>query len=260
MKIKLYQIDAFANKVFEGNPAAVCPLDRWLDDDLMQAIAIENHLSETAYFVAKKGVYGLRWFTPAAEVDLCGHATLASAHVVFNYLEPSSKTVAFDTRSGRLTVTRGDRGLLEMDFPSQPGKEIAVSEDVIQTLGAEPSQLFAGKDLMAVFERESQIRAIEPDLPAVKELGGRGLIITAPGEEVDFVSRFFAPKFNIPEDPVTGSAHCMLTPYWAERLGKIELGARQTSVRGGELTCVMLENRVRISGRAVLYMQGEVTL
>ena len=147
-----------------------------------------------------------------------------------------------------------------MDFPSQPGKEIAVSEDVIQTLGAEPSQLFAGKDLMAVFERESQIRAIEPDLPAVKELGGRGLIITALGEEVDFVSRFFAPKFNIPEDPVTGSAHCMLTPYWAERLGKSELGARQTSVRGGELTCVMLENRVRISGRAVLYMQGEVTL
>ncbi len=260
MKLKLYQVDAFADRVFEGNPAAVCPLDQWLDDDLMQAIAVENNLSETAYFVAKKGVYDLRWFTPAAEVDLCGHATLASAHVVFNHLEPESESVAFDTRSGRLTVTRGQDGLLTMDFPAQPGKEVTVSENVIQALGAEPSQLFAGEDLMAVFERESQIRAIEPDLLAVKELEGRGLIITAPGEEVDFVSRFFAPKHNIAEDPVTGSAHCMLTPYWAAHFGKDDLAARQISARGGELNCVMVENRVCISGLAILYMQGEITL
>ena len=260
MKIKLYQVDAFTDEVFKGNPAAICPLDQWLDDDLMQAIAIENNLSETAYFVANDGVYDLRWFTPAAEVDLCGHATLASAHVVFVHIAPEVESVAFDTRSGRLNVTRGDCGLLAMDFPAQPGKEIAVSEDIIMALGAEPSQLFTGEDLMAIFERESQVRAIEPDLRAVKELDGRGLIITAPGEEVEFVSRFFVPKHNIPEDPVTGSAHCMLTPYWAERLCKSHLGARQISARGGELTCVLVEDRVRISGLAVLYMQGEITL
>ncbi len=260
MKLKLYQVDAFADEVFKGNPAAICPLDQWLDDDLMQAIAVENNLSETAYFVAKGDAYDLRWFTPAAEVDLCGHATLASAHVVFTHLSPEAEEVAFDTRSGRLTVARGDDGLLAMDFPSQPGTEIAVSEDVIQALGAEPSSLFAGEDLMAVFERESQIRAIEPDLPAVKKLDGRGLIITAPGEEVDFVSRFFAPKHNIPEDPVTGSAHCMLTPYWAERLAKTNLSARQISARGGDLACSLNGERIRIAGRAAEYMTGEISL
>jgi PhzF family phenazine biosynthesis protein len=260
MKLKLYQVDAFADQVFKGNPAAICPLDSWLDDALMQSIAVENNLSETAYFVAKDGAYDLRWFTPAAEVDLCGHATLATAHVVLTHVEPGAKSVAFDTRSGRLTVTRGADGLLAMDFPSQPGKEIAVSEAVIQALGAEPSSLFISEDMMAVFERESQIRAIEPDLPTVKQLDGRGLIITAPGEEVDFVSRFFAPKHNIPEDPVTGSAHCMLTPYWAERLGKRELRARQISARGGDLACTLDGERIRIAGRAAEYMIGEISL
>lgn len=260
MKISLYQIDAFASDVFKGNPAAVCPLKEWLDDALMQAIALENNLSETAFIVATDGAYDLRWFTPVAEVDLCGHATLASAYVVFTHLEKQASEVHFDTRSGRLSVQRGANGLLAMDFPAQPGDAIAVSEEIVAGLGAEPSYFFAGEDLMAVFERESQIRAIEPDQAALKKLERRGVIITAPGEKVDFVSRFFAPKYDIPEDPVTGSAHCMLIPYWAEQLGKAELSAQQISPRGGDLTCVLDGERVRISGRAVEYMVGEISL
>lgn len=260
MKLPLYQIDAFAGAVFKGNPAAICPLEKWLDDDLMQAIAVENNLSETAFFVAKGDAYELRWFTPAAEVDLCGHATLASAHVVFAHLQKEAEEARFDTRSGRLTVARDGDGLLAMDFPAQPGAAIDVSEEVIQGLGAEPSYLFAGVDFMAVFERESQIRAIEPDQAILKKLERRGVIITAPGEEMDFVSRFFAPKHNIPEDPVTGSAHCMLTPYWADRLGKSTLQARQISARGGDLVCSLAGDRVKISGRATEYMVGEISL
>ncbi len=260
MKLSLYQIDAFASAVFKGNPAAVCPLEKWLDDDLMLAIALENNLSETAFFVAKDDAYELRWFTPVAEVDLCGHATLASAFVVFEHLDNQADEVRFDTRSGRLTVARGADGLLAMNFPAQPGAATEVSEEMIQGLGAEPSYLFAGEDFMAVFERESQIRAIEPDQAILKNLERRGIIITAPGEDVDFVSRFFAPKFNIPEDPVTGSAHCMLTPYWAERLGKTNLQARQISARGGDLVCSLQGERVQISGRATEYMTGEISL
>ena len=259
MKITLYQVDAFADAVFKGNPAAVCPLDEWLDDDLLQSIASENNLSETAFFVAKDGAYDLRWFTPAAEVDLCGHATLATAHVVFEHVERKASDVHFDTRSGRLSVARGADGLLAMDFPAQPGSEIAVGEDMIQALGAEPSHVYGGVDFMAVFERESQIRGIEPDFAALKEFERRGVIITAPGEDVDFVSRFFAPKYDIPEDPVTGSAHCMLTPYWAERLGKNEMKARQISARGGDLICTLNGARVGISGRACEFMKGEIT-
>ncbi len=260
MKLSLYQIDAFASAVFKGNPAAVCPLEKWLDDDLMLAIALENNLSETAFFVAKDDAYELRWFTPVAEVDLCGHATLASAFVVFEHLDNQADEVRFDTRSGRLTVARGADGLLAMNFPAQPGAATEVSEEMTQGLGAEPSYLFAGEDFMAVFERESQIRAIEPDQAILKNLERRGIIITAPGEDVDFVSRFFAPKFNIPEDPVTGSAHCMLTPYWAERLGKTNLQARQISARGGDLVCSLQGERVQISGRATEYMTGEISL
>ncbi|MBT5676101.1 MAG: PhzF family phenazine biosynthesis protein [Rhodospirillaceae bacterium] len=260
MKLTLYQIDAFAGAVFKGNPAAICPLEKWLDDDLMQAIAVENNLSETAFFVATGDAYELRWFTPAAEVDLCVHATLASAYVVFEHLEKEAKVVRFNTRSGRLTVARDEDGLLAMDFPAQPGTTIEVSEEMIQGLGAEPSYLFAGEDFMAVFERESQIRTIDPNHAILKKLERRGVIITAPGEEVDFVSRFFAPKHNIPEDPVTGSAHCMLTPYWAGRLGKTTLQARQVSARGGDLVCSLAGDRVKISGRATEYMIGEISL
>ncbi|MDA0230199.1 MAG: PhzF family phenazine biosynthesis protein [Proteobacteria bacterium] len=260
MKITMYQVDAFADAVFKGNPAAVCPLDAWLDDDLLQAIAGENNLSETAYLVAKGDAYELRWFTPVAEVDLCGHATLASAHVVFEHIERDAGAVNFDTRSGRLSVARGAGGLLAMDFPSQPGSKLAVSEDIIQALGAEPSFLYGGADFMAVFERQCQIAAIAPDFNALKRLERRGVIITAAGDDVDFVSRFFAPKHDIPEDPVTGSAHCMLTPYWAGRLGKTEMRARQISARGGDLTCVLNGERVGISGRASEYMKAEITV
>ncbi len=260
MKIALYQVDAFADKVFQGNPAAICPLEEWLDVDLMQAIAVENNLSETAFFVAKGDAYELRWFTPVAEVDLCGHATLASAHVVFEHIDPNAGDVAFDTRSGRLSVTRGPDGLLAMDFPAQPGDKIEISAEMIEALGAEPSFLYGGEDFMAVFERQSQISAIEPDHGALKKLERRGVIVTAPGDEVDFVSRFFAPKYNIPEDPVTGSAHCMLTPYWAGRLAKLQLRARQISPRGGNLDCALEGDRVRISGSASEYLKGEISL
>ena len=260
MKLPLYQVDAFASAVFKGNPAAVCPLEKWLDDELMQAIALENNLSETAFIVAKGDAYDLRWFTPAAEVDLCGHATLASAYVVFEHLDKQAQEVHFDTRSGRLSVTRGSDGMLAMDFPVQPGEPIEVSQEIISGLGAEPSYLFGGEDFMAVFERESQIRAIEPDHAVLKKFERRGVIITAPGDEVDFVSRFFAPGYGIPEDPVTGSAHCMLTPYWAERLGKTEMRARQISSRGGDLLCSLESERVRISGRVAEYMTGEISL
>ena len=260
MHITLYQVDAFADEVFKGNPAAVCPLDVWLDDNLLQAIAIENNLSETAYFVATGDAYELRWFTPVAEVDLCGHATLAAAHVVFQHIKRNADVVNFDTKSGRLSVARSADGLLVMDFPSQPGVALPVGEDIIQALGAEPTFLFDGEDLMAVFERQCQIATIEPDFFALKQLERRGVIITAPGDEVDFVARFFAPKYDIPEDPVTGSAHCMLTPYWADRLGKIEMQARQISARGGDLTCRLNGERVAISGRACEYMKAEISL
>ncbi|MEQ1543643.1 PhzF family phenazine biosynthesis protein [Methyloglobulus sp.] len=259
MKIRQYQIDAFANRVFEGNPAAVCPLKNWLDDDLLQAIAEENNLSETAFFVPSETGFKLRWFTPIKEVDLCGHATLATAHVIFEILGYPKHVITFESRSGDLMVEKKGR-LLEMDFPACPPSPCQIPENLIQALGHQPIEVFAADDYMAVFGNEEIIRAITPNQTLLSQLDLRGVIITAPGLEVDFVSRFFAPKYGIPEDPVTGSAHCMLAPYWAKKLGKDILTAKQLSKRGGSITCEIKDNRVLLSGCAVTFMEAEISV
>lgn len=256
MTIRLFQVDAFTDRVFAGNPAAVCPLDRWLPDDRMQAIAAENNLSETAFFVRQGDDFALRWFTPACEVDLCGHATLASAHVIFTRLEPDRRTVAFDTRSGRLTVSRdGDR--LAMDFPARPARPGEAPAGLIEAVGGRPETVLVAANYMLVYATAAEVRALHPQMAGLMDIG-TGVIVTAPGDDCDFVSRFFVPAHGIPEDPVTGSTHCTLIPYWAARLGKEELFARQVSARGGELFCRMEGDRVRIAGRAVLYLEGEI--
>lgn len=259
MKLPLYQIDAFAPVVFGGNPAAVCPLERWLSERTMQAIAAENNLSETAFFVARNGGpdYDLRWFTPAAEVDLCGHATLASAHVVFSTLAPGRGDVTFHTRSGPLTVRR-DGTRLVMDFPSRPPERRDAHPALAEALGATPLEVWASRDLMAVFADERTVKTLTPSFERIVALGVFGVIVTAPGDEVDFVSRFFAPKMGVPEDPVTGSAHCTLIPYWSRRLGKKSLCARQISARGGEVDCEDRGDRVVIAGRVAVYLVGTI--
>ncbi len=265
MRLPIYQVDAFAERVFAGNPAAIVPLDAWLPDPVMQGIAAENNLAETAFLVpggdGRENVWGLRWFTPAVEVDLCGHATLASAWVVFEHLRRGGgHEVGFDTRSGRLTVRRqGD--LLVMDFPSRPPKAIAAPQTLAGALGAAPREVLAARDLVAVFDSADQVRALKPDMAAIAALEFFAVIVTAPcGTDCDFVSRFFAPAKGIPEDPVTGSAHCTLTPYWSRRLGKKELVARQISPRGGTLICTDQGDRVGIAGHAVPYLEGFITV
>lgn len=255
MRIPLYQVDAFTRTTFGGNPAAVCPLDSWLPDALMQAIASENNLSETAFFVPRGDDYELRWFTPVAEVDLAGHPTLATAWVIFNRLGAKQPSLTFHTRIGdRLVVTRdGDR--LAMDFPSRPPVPRAIG-DVAAALGAAPAEILAARDGFAVFATEAAVRGLRPDMQKVAALDCMAVIATAPGTDCDFVSRFFAPRHNIPEDPVTGSAHCTLIPYWAQRLGKPALFARQVSARGGELWCTHRGDRVTIAGACAPYLEG----
>ncbi len=259
MIIPIYQIDAFTSRVFSGNPAAVCPLEGWLEDSLLQAIAQENNLSETAFFIPRGEGYHIRWFTPVAEVDLCGHATLASAFVVFTHLEPSGVEVSFDSRSGRLTVTRDD-DLLTMDFPSLSPIPCEAPDVLIKGLGKEPVEVLRSEDYVGVFSAEDDIRDLRPDFEMLKELDLRGVAVTAKGKSVDFVTRFFAPKYGINEDPVTGSVHCSLTPYWAGKLGKRDLRAHQVSKRGGELFCRDCGDRVAISGQAVAFMEGSITI
>jgi len=259
MKIPYYVIDAFAAGPFTGNPAGVCPLAAWLPDGVLQGIAAENNLSETAFFVPKGDGYHLRWFAPGAEVDLCGHATLAAAHVVYAFLGRTASAVTFDTKSGPLTVARRD-GRLVMDFPALPLAPGAPPEALSRGLGATPAKAFRSMDHVAVLESEDTVRALAPDLAVLKALDGRGVIVTAPGKTSDYVLRCFAPKVGIPEDPVTGSAQCMVAPYWAAHLGKKSLSARQLSARGGELFCEVDGNRVRIAGKARLFSKGEIHL
>jgi predicted PhzF superfamily epimerase YddE/YHI9 len=259
MRLPIYQVDAFAERVFGGNPAAVCPLPAWLDDAVMQAVAAENNLSETAFFVRADGEYAIRWFTPAVEVDLCGHATLASAHVVFTALEPGRAAVRFESRSGPLDVTR-DGELLVLDFPARPPRRCEPPAGLGSALGAEPREVWLSRDLVAVFEREDDVRELRPDMGALGALHHAGVCATAPGDECDFVSRFFAPAMGVPEDPVTGSSHCTLVPFWAERLGRTRLRARQVSTRGGELHCEHAGERVRLGGRAVRYLEGFIEI
>lgn len=257
MKLKQYQVDAFASRVFEGNPAAVCPLDAWLDDALLQAIAEENNLPETAFFVPSGNGFGLRWFTPTTEVDLCGHATLAAAQVIFEVLGRDAPEILFETRSGELRVVK-QGGSLRMDFPARPPDACSPPDALVKGLGVRPDAVLAADDYLAVFDSEATVRAIAPDYALLSQLDLRGVIVTAPGEDVDFVSRFFAPRFGIPEDPVTGSAHCELAPYWASRLGRTALSARQVSRRGGALRCELAGDRVLLYGTAVIFMRAEI--
>ena len=260
MTIPIYQVDAFTVRVFGGNPAAVCPLDTWLSAETMQSIAAENNLAETAFIVESESGYDLRWFTPTVEVDLCGHATLAAGYVVLNYLRPELDSVAFETMSGTLTVTR-DGNQLSMDFPSRVPQATAISKSLSDALGKAPLEVHMSRDILAVYDDEASIRALSPDqakLAAIKD--GFGIIVTAKGDDVDFVSRFFVPKAGIPEDPVTGSTHCTLVPFWAERLGRTRLLAQQLSARGGELQCEHRGERVKISGHCVLFLTGTISL
>ena len=257
MKIKQYQVDAFTTRVFGGNPAAVCPLDSWINDELLQSIAAENNLSETAFFVRTKAGFKLRWFTPVAEVALCGHATLATAHVIFEHLGYQETAIHFETLSGFLTVARKGPSLI-MDFPSTPPLSCAAPEALLAGLGRPPEEVLAADDYFVVFDSEDTVRALEPDFVQLSALDLRGVIVTAPGKEVDFVSRFFAPKFGIPEDPVTGSAHCALTPYWSAKLDKKILDARQISKRGGDIQCELNANRVGLEGHAVTFMEADI--
>jgi PhzF family phenazine biosynthesis protein len=260
MKLPLYQVDAFASELFSGNPAAIVPLDHWLPDATLQAIAEENNLSETAFFVPiEADVFRLRWFTPAAEVDLCGHATLASAFVLYEQLGYRAPAVHFETRSGRLSVSRTATGFA-MRFPATVPQRCPAPPALVQALGATPLACLAGRKYMAVYASEDQVRALTPDFSLLKTLDLPGVIATAPGADVDFVSRFFAPKMGVNEDPVTGSAHCELAPYWSERLGKLRLTAHQVSRRGGRLTCEINGPQVILTGQAVLYMTAEITL
>jgi len=262
LEIPIYQVDAFTAELFRGNPAAVCPLDDWLPAEIMQAIAAENALSETAFLVRRDGGFELRWFTPTVEVDLCGHATLASGFVVLDELHAgtrgNSEVVFHSPRSGELRVAR-DGDLLALDFPALPARPCEPSPALAEALGAAPRELLVGEVYMAVFEREEEVAALDPDMAALLRVDHE-VIATAPGNECDFVSRFFAPKVGIPEDPVTGSAHCTLAPYWSQRLGRAELHARQISARGGELRCVDRGERVTVAGRAVCYLRGAITV
>lgn len=257
MKLRQYQVDAFTSRLFGGNPAAVCPLDAWLDDATLQAIAAENNLAETAFFVPQADHYALRWFTPLIEVDLCGHATLASAYVLYEILDHPPRPIVFDTRSGKLTVRRSG-ALLEMDFPSLPLQPCAAPPALLRGLGVEPVSVLCGSDYVAVLDSEAAVRAIQPDQSALATLDRRGVCVTAPGDSIDFVSRFFGPKAGIPEDPVTGSAHCELAPYWAQRLGRTRLHARQVSRRGGELRCTVVGQRTLLAGSAVVFMHADI--
>lgn len=256
MELMIYQVDAFSAVPFAGNPAAVCPVEEWPSDHLLQQIAAENNLSETAFVGPGDSGMRIRWFTPAAEVDLCGHATLAAASVLFARDAVDGDRIEFESRSGTLGVDRLDDGRLELDFPAWARSPADVTPGIAQTLGTVPQELWSAHYYMAVFATEDEVRALVPDMSRVAQLDSTGLIVTAPGQDSDFVSRFFAPSIGVPEDPVTGSAHCALAPYWAQRLGKSSLHARQVSQRGGELWCTVVGDRVRIAGHAVEVMSG----
>ena len=267
MKLSIYQVDAFTNRLFHGNPAAICPLEQWLPDPVMQSIAAENNLSETAFYVQRDDHVELRWFTPAVEVDLCGHATLATALVMDIRKEIAGASIEFRTKSGALVVQRdGGRysdGLqaddrYAMDFPSRPAGACEAHPELVAALGAAPVEILAARDYLCVYGSEADVRALQPDMQKLATVDRFAVIATAPGTDCDFVSRFFAPAKGVPEDPVTGSSHCTLIPFWAKRLGKRALFARQISSRGGELWCEMKGDRVKIAGNGVLYMEGSI--
>ncbi|WP_076420158.1 PhzF family phenazine biosynthesis protein [Colwellia sp. UCD-KL20] len=259
MKLKIYQVDAFASNIFEGNPAAVCPLTEWLDDELLQKIAEENNLSETAFFVMSEQSIHLRWFTPMEEVDLCGHATLATAYVLYEYLGFTKPEVTFLTKSGELTVSKNIKGF-SMDFPASMPHTIEAPQALLQGLGSTvlPKQVMAAFDYVVVLNSEEEVRSLTPDFAKWLELDLRGVVITAEGNKADFVSRSFFPKLRVNEDPVTGSAHCEIAPYWEQQLAKSVLTGQQVSKRSGAVLCEVKGNRVMLTGQAVGYMVGEI--
>lgn len=258
IKLSIYQVDAFTSRLFGGNPAAVVPLQEWLSDEQMQKIAMENNLSETAFFVPEGNDFNLRWFTPTTEVDLCGHATLATAHVLFNEMNYEKDEIIFQTKSGLLRVQK-DGSRLMMNFPAAEVQKTKAPAKLYEALGINaPADVFKSDDLMVVLNSEKEVTDLQPDFKMLKNIETRGVIVTAPGEEVDFVSRFFAPKVGVNEDPVTGSAHTKLIPYWSKRLAKKELWARQISKRGGELIGRVNNGRVEIIGNAITYLKGEI--
>ncbi|MFD2532913.1 PhzF family phenazine biosynthesis protein [Gracilimonas halophila] len=260
MSLPIYQVDAFTSELFAGNPAAVVPLDEWLSDEQMQNIAAENNLSETAFFVKEGESYRLRWFTPTVEVDLCGHATLATAHVLFEELGYPEDELVFKTRSGLLNVGKSGNRLL-MNFPADHMEKVEAPDVMFQALGIPKTpEVYKSDDYMVVLNSEEEVAALNPDIKMLSEVEARGIIVTAPGDEVDFVSRFFAPQSGVDEDPVTGSAHTKSTPYWSKKLSKDRLNARQISKRGGDLICEMKGDRVEISGFAITYLKGEITV
>lgn len=259
MRIPIYQIDAFTNELFRGNPAAVCPLEEWIDDHLMQKIARENNLSETAFFIKKGDFYELRWFTPEFEIDLCGHATLAAAYVIFEYLEKELNEISFNTKSGILKVVKKNT-LLSMVFPSREGIKQDITKELVEALGKKPLELYKSRDYMAIFEKEEDIINLNPDMEKLKKLNVFGMIVTSKGNNTDFVSRYFIPDSVICEDPVTGSSHCTLIPYWKKVLNKNKFVARQLSDRSGILYCRDLGDRVEISGEAIFYFEGSINI
>lgn len=255
--MRQYVVDAFTDKVFSGNPAAVCIMDQWISDELMLSIAKENNLSETAFAVKEGAGYRLRWFTPGGEIDLCGHATLGTAFVIMNYYEPETGKIDFETLSGRLTVVKKG-SLYEMDFPAYELAPVEITPEMTEAIGARPAEAYMGRDLLCVFENEDIIKSLSPDMEKLKKLDGLLLQTTAKGEEFDCVSRTFAPKLSVNEDPVCGSGHCHIIPYWAGKTGKDELAAYQASERGGVLYCKMEGNRVRMSGNVAVYSVAEL--
>ncbi|MFT5913123.1 MAG: PhzF family phenazine biosynthesis protein [Paraglaciecola sp.] len=259
MKLPIYQVDAFSNKLFSGNPAAVCPLETWLPAETMQQIAAENNLAETAFFVKNGEHYDLRWFTPAMEVDLCGHATLATAHILFQHLNYVAKEICFQTRVGELTVKR-DGDWYTMNFPTDDIKLVeSPPENLLKALNIEPVVIYVGReDYLVIVDSQEVVEQCFPDFKLLASIGGRGVIVSAAGKDVDFVSRGFFPAAGIDEDPVTGSAHTTLVPYWTKQLGKRMMTAQQISQRSGFLKCKYLEERVELSGQAVTYLQGEI--
>jgi PhzF family phenazine biosynthesis protein len=261
MSLTIYQVDAFTNKLFCGNPAAVIPLQHWLDADMMQKIAMENNLSETVFFVKDEDVYHIRWFTPEYEIDLCGHATLASVYIIKNYLEPHIKEIRFTTeKAGELRALCQD-GLFTLDFPSRMPEPCEVPKQLLASLGVTAAvEVLRSRDYFVVLPNEEAVRNAEPDYTLMKELDTIGVIVTAKGHEADVVSRCFYPGAGIPEDPVTGSAHCNIVPYWSEKLHSNKLLCRQLSQRSGDLQCELQGDRVLMSGQCVLYMQGEIRL
>ena len=265
MDIPIYQVDAFAGELFKGNPAAVCPLEDYLPDNTLQSIAQENNLSETAFFLKEGDGYGLRWFTPGSEVKLCGHATLATAHVLYSELGYQAPELTFQTLSGKLFVRRTGSDQYQMNFPLAETEYCDPPKGLVEALGRTPVEVFrSGEDVYAVYDSQEVVESLDPDMFALRNLDTRGIGITAPGEEgLDFVSRFFAPRLGIPEDPVTGSAHCSIAPYWSkklgsEKLGKTEFRARQVSSRGGDLDLQITGDRLLISGQARTYLKGRI--